>query len=275
MMWMDEKHIMKKIGTFPFGQPVQEVVQADHTPKNVFILGVYASAVHARWISVREKTVVNALAVASEPYIFWRGDDTEEIIQQITIPKELGRLVPAKQEFNGPSGIALDDLILNPLGLERKQAWLCDLVPHSCVNPSQRRAIEREYIPIAKEYNLAQHTVPSVPTQLTNEIRREEILDELIVSGARVLILLGDKPIQWFLSSFTDRWKRLSDFGRDGQSYGQLHYAQIAGKEMKVLPLAHPRQIAKLGQSSADWYECHETWRKGSAGKIALSIKTD
>ena len=57
---------MKSIGTFPFGQPVQEVTQKNRTPKSVFVLGVYASAVHARWINTSEKTVVRALAVASE-----------------------------------------------------------------------------------------------------------------------------------------------------------------------------------------------------------------
>ena len=148
---------MKSIGTFPFGQPVQEVVQTDRTPKSVFVLGVYASAVHARWINNNEKTVVNALAVASEPYIFWRGENAESIIQKIVIPKELGKLIPAKQEFNGPSGMALDNLILNPLGLDRQKVWLCDLVPHSCVNPSQSKAIERAYVPIAQKYGFSQN----------------------------------------------------------------------------------------------------------------------
>jgi len=36
------------IGIFPFGEEVHKVEQKDRTPKNVFILGVYASAVHAR-----------------------------------------------------------------------------------------------------------------------------------------------------------------------------------------------------------------------------------
>jgi hypothetical protein len=39
---------MNQIGIFPFGQPVLEIVQADRTPKCVFVLGVYASAVHAQ-----------------------------------------------------------------------------------------------------------------------------------------------------------------------------------------------------------------------------------
>ena len=264
---------MKSIGTFPFGQPVQEVVQRDRDSKDVFVLGVYASAVHARWINVDGKTVVNALAVASEPYIFWRGENAESIIQQIAIPNELGKLIPAKQDFNGPSGIALDNLILNPLELDRQKVWLCDLVPHSCVNPSQSKAIERAYLPIASKYGLPQQTVPPLPNQLTDENRRKAIMEEIIESEARVLVLLGDKPIQWFLSYFEDHWSKLSDFGRDGQSYGQLHKVKVGGKEIKVIPLAHPRQIAKLGRSSAIWYDVHEKWLKQSASEVAQYIK--
>jgi uracil-DNA glycosylase len=264
---------MNSIGTFPFGEPVQEVVQKDRTPKSVFVLGVYASAVHARWINADEKIVVNALAVASEPYIFWRGENAETIIQRIVIPTELGKLIPAKQDFNGPSGMALDNLILNPLGLDRQNVWLCDLVPHSCVNPSQSKAIERAYLPIAAKYGFAKHTVPPVPNLLTDENRRKAILDEIIESEARVLILLGDKPIQWFLSYFDNHWSKLSDFGRDDRLYGQLHNAQVGSKEIKVLPLAHPRQIAKLGQSSAVWYGFHKKWIGKSASKVAQYIK--
>jgi len=38
------------IGIFPFGEEVHKVEQKDRSPKQVFILGVYASAVHARWL---------------------------------------------------------------------------------------------------------------------------------------------------------------------------------------------------------------------------------
>lgn len=265
---------MKTIGTFPFGQPVQEVVQKDRTQKGVFVLGVYASAVHARWINVNGKTVVNSLAVASEPYIFWRGENADSIIQKIVIPKNLGVLIPAKQEFNGPSGMALDNLILNPLGLDRQLVWLCDLVPHSCANPSQIKAIEREYVPVVPKYGLAKHTVPPVPNSLTDGIRRRAIMEEIIESESRVLILLGDMPIKWFLTYFDDRWKKLSDFEREAKSYGQLHKARMGSKEIYVLPLAHPRQIAKLGVSSVVWHETHERWLDQSASKIADSLIT-
>ena len=47
---------MMTIGIFPFGQPVQEIVQTNRSHKQVFVLGVYASAVHARWIGIDNKT---------------------------------------------------------------------------------------------------------------------------------------------------------------------------------------------------------------------------
>ena len=51
------------VAVFPFGQPLSIVKQEDRTPKEIFVLGVYASAVHARWIGIDGKVKINALAV--------------------------------------------------------------------------------------------------------------------------------------------------------------------------------------------------------------------
>ena len=69
---------------FPFGQKLRPLVQEDTSPKKVFVLGVYASAVHARW-KKDGKIICQALAVASEPRIFWDGneDEAKEIISKI------------------------------------------------------------------------------------------------------------------------------------------------------------------------------------------------
>jgi uracil-DNA glycosylase len=253
---------MTPLGTFPFGQPLLPVRQEDRTPKRVFILGVYASAVHARWVGPDGKTVVNAMAVASEPYIFWRGDDANEIISRIDIPPEVGTLAPAPANLNGPSGIALDELFLTPLGFDREDAWLCDLVPHSCVNPSQAKAIERSYEPLREQYDLPEHSIPPVPTTLADDQRRGEILQELQDSQAETLILLGDQPIKWFLRYYDKRWMKLSDF----QPYGQRHRADIDGMTIDVLPLVHPRQAARLGASSKHWHEAHQQWMEDARG---------
>lgn len=95
-------------GCYPFGQPFRAVVQRDRTPKQLFVLGVYASAVHARWLDSDGKVLIRALAVASKPVIFWDGIGAEQIIARITLPNGAGTLEAADERMNGPSGRALD-----------------------------------------------------------------------------------------------------------------------------------------------------------------------
>ena len=140
---------MSAIGRSPFGEPVRPVRQADRGPKGVFVLGVYASAVHARWVGPEEKVRFGALAVASQPEIFWRGGGAEEIVSRVSVPRGAVRLVPARPQLNGPSGRALDELFLEPLGLARHNVRLCDLVPHSCMNHRRERVIGERYLPEA------------------------------------------------------------------------------------------------------------------------------
>ena len=90
--------------TFPFGKQLTKVEQKDKTPKKAFVLGVYASAVHAKWIDKNGKQKVLALAIASEPEIFWTGSNAEQIIASINIPSELGKLTTTNKNLNGPSG---------------------------------------------------------------------------------------------------------------------------------------------------------------------------
>lgn len=247
---------------FPFGSQLQKVEQKDKSPKKVFLLGVYASAVHAKWIGTDGKVKVNALAVASEPYIFWKGDNVQEIINKIQVPKELGKLIPADKRFNGPSGNALDELFLKPLGYSREDAWLCDLLPYSRINPNQQKAIEKHYKPLVKKFNLPECTIPKFSTkELNNPDRVGEIIDELEQSQAEKIILLGDLPIKHFLSYFSN-YKKLSDFGSTEDEYGKKHSVKIKSKIYQVIPLVHPRQAAALGRISLDWKNLHKKWEK-------------
>ena len=242
----------KSMGHFPSGQPIRPVRQATRSSKRFFVLGVYASAVHARWTHPDGRTRIAALAVASEPEIFWTGQGAEQIIAGITPPDRTGRLEPAGAHLNGPSGRALDECILSPLGLSRADTWLCDLVPHSCMNPSQEAALRREHLPIPDW--------PRVPTVLADANRRLEILAELEASQASVLITLGDHPLRWFASLFGAK-PRLSDYGETAATYGQLHPLVINGRTLNLLPLAHPRQIARLGAHSDKWAALHAAWQ--------------
>jgi uracil-DNA glycosylase len=263
--------VTEVLSIFPFGQPVRKVEQADRSPKKVFVLGVYASAVHARWIGADGRMLVRALAVASEPSIFWRGNGAEEIIDKIDTLPQIGRLDPASAQFNGPSGIALDERILHPLRVTRAESWLCDLLPYSCMNPGQQTAIKRAYLPLVDDYGLPMPTVKKVPSAFTDGKRRTEIKKEIVESEADILVLLGDKPIQWFLRFYDPRWQKLSDFGGTPDSYGRLHQTSLDGLNINVLPLAHPRQAARLGHSSARWYDLHQAWLQDWAGKIEIA----
>lgn len=246
---------------YPFGEIVRPLTQRDQTPKKVFVLGVYASAVHARW--VRDgATVCQALAVASEPRIFWDGDPEEAkaIIDRIHIPAGLGRLVPAGSHLNGPSARVLDDHILAPLGFSREDAWLCDCLPETRLNPGQLRAIRERYEPFRTRWGLNEVTVPERPAVFCDEERAGEITEELLKSQAELLVLLGDIPIAQYLRRAADvPFSSLQEYA-DLFGYGNPTEAEIGGKTLQILPLAHPRQIGALGTHSDKWFRIHRQW---------------
>jgi hypothetical protein len=246
---------------FPFGQPLKLVKQQDRSPKKVFVLGVYASAVHAKWFSPEGgEPLCKALAVASEPEIFWNGENAAEIIAKIAVPPEAGYLEPAEGTFNGPSGKALDEFYLEPLNLHRSDVWLCDLVPHSLMDKGQKDAIQKRYAPLCERYSLPAASIPERLQPLNiNDNRPNEILSELEESQAETIILLGNEPLECFLSVVSDCKKtRLAEFGIE--TYGSPVSVIINGKQYTVIPLTHTRQAGRHGQYSEVWYQAHNNW---------------
>ena len=251
---------MANHGVFPFGRKVKVLRQQGQSQKAVFVLGVYASAVHARWFGRDGKQRVAALAVASEPSIFWRGEGADRIVSSIRVPPAFGRLLPAGNRYNGPSGQSLDDQFLEPLGLNREDVWLCDIYPYAMVNPNQLKAIRRKYARLASRHLMPQASLELAPTRTPGNVRIREIVGELRRSGARTVLLLGDRPIQWFLRAFMEDFNGLSDFGTSPSGYGLLHPFDLDGHKLTILPLVHPRQASRLGKSSASWGRIHDEW---------------
>ena len=257
---------MQAVGRFPFGEPIRRIAQVDRRPKRVFILGVYASAVHARWIAPDNTQVVRALGVASEPYIFWRGEDADQIVADIDVPTAAGRLEPAGRNLNGPSGRSLDEHYLEPLGIARDEAWLCDLVPHSCMNAGQERAVKERYEPAASRLRLPAASWPTVPRALADDRRREEVSAELRKSRAETILTLGDQPLNWFGRHVLGTHAFLAEY--EQSSYGVLHDVEFEGRGLNLLPLVHPRQAARLGSHSPRWAELHGEWAGGLAPRL-------
>ena len=249
---------------FPFGQEVHKLVQQDRSPKKVFVLGVYASAVHAKWKDKNGKRVCQALAVASEPRIFWDGNEKEaaEIISKIHIPEEFGSLEPAASNLNGPSAKVLDENVLAPLGFTRNDAWLCDLLPEYRLSPGQVEAIEKHYAPICNGDDWRKTIVPKPPKKFCDQKRREEILAELDESQAELLILLGDDPLDDFFKHIAGVKYDTLQKCVDENGYGKAIEASINGRKINVLPLTHPHQIGAMGNHSSKWHQAHQDWEQ-------------
>lgn len=120
-----------------------------------------------RWRSRRSRTSSGA------------GEGVEEILAGIEVPTGAGNLEPTDAKFNGPSGVALDDRFIAPLGVTRNDTWLCDVVPWSCCNRGQLAALEREYEPLRAEHGLPEATVPSEPARFADAARCGEVVDEI------------------------------------------------------------------------------------------------
>ena len=162
--------------------------------------------------------------------------------------------------MNGPSAKVLDNQILAPLGFSREDAWLCDLLPETRLNPNQFKIIEKKYEPKAKSYGLNEVTIPLRPTVFCDRARSEEIVSELEESQAETLILLGDIPVLQFLNRVAEvNYTSLQEY-IDLYGYGNYSQAAINGKTYKILPLAHPRQIGALGAHSEKWCRLHQEW---------------
>lgn len=248
---------------FPFGQKVCPLVQEDRTPKKAFVLGVYASAVHARWVKDGGE-ICPALAVASEPRIFWDGNPEEarRIIDAISIPEELGTLEPAERGLNGPSAKVLEENILAPLGYTREDVWLCDCLPETRLNQNQAKRIREDYDPLIETYQLNQVTIPKPPTRFCDLNRSKEITEELMESGAELLILLGDIPIKQYLKKVAKvPYSSLREYV-ELYGYGIPSETIINERRIQVLPFAHPKLVGALGAHSKKWHLIHKEWEK-------------
>jgi len=143
------------------------------------------------------------------------------------------------------------------------------MLPETRLNPNQLRVLKEKYNPLIEEYGLNEVTIPKRPNTFCDSRRCEEITDELRRSEAELLILLGDLPIRQYLSRVADvPYTSLQEFA-ELYGYGNAAEAVVAGKAMRVLPLAHPRQIGALGAHSEKWHDMHLRWEEN---KLAASL---
>jgi hypothetical protein len=184
---------------FPFGQLVGPVTWQQPGRKPVLVVGVYPSAVHGRWVDADGQTRIRAVAVANEPEPFWTGQDAQAHVAAVaaTVPAAAGRLLSAPAH-NGPSGNALDGLVLAPLGLSREHIRIVDIDNRYMANPAQQTAIA------ASRYDrlVADGLLPPVtwrPRRPISHIphdRSPTLADELDEADPGWAITLGREPLR-------------------------------------------------------------------------------
>lgn len=257
------------LGTFPFGNPVLRVEQTERVPKPVFILGVYGSAVYGQFKPRKSQVSIRYLPIANEPEICWSGgqDLVKNIISDLKIPKEAGKLFPELSIANGFIGKSLDKYFLNPLKIKREQVWICNLIPFHVLNKKERKSIKK-YNDIHSELNLPKASIPTKKDRwnFINKKRFREIIEELFKSRAEVIITLGQQPLNWFLSEFDNNVDHLLNL----KNYGALTEVQIESMKIKLLPLFHPKQLLKERNRDTRVGLLHYDWIKSKAKKIKM-----
>jgi hypothetical protein len=230
---------------FPFGQKLTPVPHTHSGRTNIFVLGAYSSALHARWkFGPRGSDRVKALAIANEPEPFWGGMGEMDLITNHTPP--FGSLLSTPQ--NGASGTALRDRYLIPLDLDAANCWLTDVVNTYFSTPQQRDAFERAYA--SKGLAAPNWTLPLRPQRIAPDAeRKEQLISELRVASPSWLIALGDVPLSALGLGKLSRYR-----------YGQPVAVRIFGIETNLVPFTHPRNAGRLGRHSPEWASIHDRW---------------
>lgn len=243
---------------FPFGEPLARVRPTANGPRAVFLLGVYSSALHARWrYGEGRRDYVAALAVGNEPEPFWDGADQVERIAKLHPP--FGTLGPSP--LNGVSGRELDEGYLNPMGIRRADCWITDLHDSYLARENQRDAVERAYAHQGRQAPV--WTLPMRNGRLVpSEARLASLQEEFETAQPRCLITLGEEPLRVL------KLPRLTL-----ENYGRPQQVTVWGRRVCHLAFTHPRNSGRLGPHSATWAAAHDRWRAeiaGTAGRQCL-----
>ena len=265
-------------GTFPFGRAVLECPpRRPDGPAQVFILGVYPSALHVRWdgpLVDGRWAKVSALAVDNEPVCFWDGRDAAQRID--AWKAEVGFRdggswgTVALASTNGSSGKLITSGVLEPLGIESGAAWMTDAIPWFFVKYSagkgreQGDAIRESYAPFAEATRAPTADIPTRPSTkelvaLAVKSQRERIRNELLESQAPLVITVGQEAwdaLVGVVDAADIEGKKL-----DSERYAQRGSVRVDGMEFEWLPLAHPGVVRRPGR----WQTAHETWSSGLA----------
>jgi hypothetical protein len=248
------------VGTFPFGRPA-----TDRPPRvpagdaDLFVLGVYPSALHVRWQRPDGAVQVQALAVDDEPEVFWDGADAAERVRrwcgQVGWQPKWGCV---SASGNGTSGQAVIKDVLRPLGTTMERCFLTDCLPRYHVKHgagSQGNAMSERYAPFAAARGLPIFSLPRrpSPSALVRQALRENganLADQLRTSRAEIVVTLGEEAADVFATVVGAERVALR---RDAE-YGKERRVPRGHGVRTWIPLKHP------GLRDPRWRALHDDW---------------
>jgi hypothetical protein len=252
-------------GAFPFGRKVLPRPPSATSPRRVFVLGAYPSALHVRWRPPKPYRIVAALAVDNEPEPFWTADDEEQQIErwrdQVGFLPAWGSVSRAAR-LNGSSGRWLRDKVLIPLGLHRHETWITDCLDTYRGSDDQHSRLRDTYRPLAEAAGLPLASLPPHPrhedaiVKEAAERHHARLLDELHEAAPEQLITLGRAALRVLLGlvQVEDEVTPALEVDPDGNgSYGQTVRVRVVGHQATWLCLAHPAAAPRYQLAHDRW----------------------
>lgn len=255
---------LEETGRFPFGQPAtRRPPRAPAELADLFVLGVYPSALHVRWTRP-DGQVVGALAVADEPEVFWDGADADQRIAQwrdaVDWQDSWGRTGAAGG--NGSSGRVVASKVLDPLGVSPDRTYFSDCLPNYFVKTgagSQGQRIRTVYnefaATVGEPLHLADLPDRPKPGQLVERAirdERNELLDQIQQSGAARIVTLGQEAADVLVGI-----AGLAEINLGTRlDYGAPRKAIIGTRALEWIPLTHP------GNRTPHWVARHDEWAR-------------
>jgi len=207
--------------SYIYGNPVQTVVPLDTTQNGVFIIGAYPSARFATIQSERDVPV---------------GDNCG--------PFTTERYYDGRRIRTVDSGFELEHAYLSPLGLERTQCWITDLVRVFLFKDGH----------IGK-YNRLGCTWPSRETRSLFEHYAGQgmcwLEEELDIAQPRVVITLGSE-----VAGILQHVKAVE--GRKGLLGGDMKEITLGSRTYPAIHLAHPGIVMRPATERNSWPRRHK-----------------
>ena len=201
---------------------------------------------HVRWRPPHgEGRVVQALAVDNEPEPFWTAADEVHRVERwrskVGWSDAWGTVAPVSN-LNGPSGLWVEERILDPLGVARADAWITDCLNTYRASVKMRAAVDSVYEPFARAHGLPSAELAPHPSedQIVSEgidHHLERLHRELTAAAPDVVVTLGNATLRVLQRLLGDSAgpAKLTVLG-----YGTELPVDLDGHRMSWLSLAHP-----------------------------------